>query len=123
MHFVNNAVIRSRRPIRSTHRRRTTNGHVRHQRAKIPRRQGRRCRFVLHTRIFQHVCPLAARARMTVLQMLTKVIRPEKLLGLVALAELVLLTQVLRPDVPIGRIIGELLAAIATYVRRRRVNE
>lgn len=60
---------------------------------------------------------------MTVLQMLTKVIRPEKLLGLVALAELVLLTQVLRPDVPIGRIIGELLAAIATYVRRRRVNE
>lgn len=57
--------------------------------------------LVHHTGVLEHVGPLAARACVAVLQMLSEVVRTVKLLGRVALSKLVHLLQVLDPLVPI----------------------
>lgn len=57
--------------------------------------------LILHARILQHVCPLAARPCMTVLEMLSKVIRPKELFRVVAFPELMHIHQVLNSDNPV----------------------
>lgn len=58
---------------------------------------------------------------MAVFQMLPKVIRAEKLLTLVALAELVNTRQVSNPGLPIRcRVVGKFHPTIAAYVRLTR---
>lgn len=47
--------------------------------------------------------------------MLSKVVCPEELLGLIAFAKLVGMVQVLGSDIPLRRI-WEILAAVATHV-------
>jgi hypothetical protein len=86
-------------------------------------------RFLLqHTRILQHVRPLAARACVRMLQVLAKMVRAEELLARVALAELVCVLQMSDALVPvlIGNVSwrsaahltgpGELFAAISARV-------
>jgi hypothetical protein len=58
---------------------------------------------------------------MTVLEMLSKVISTEKLLGLVALAEFVHLTEMLGPKLPI-RGCRKLVTTVAADIGRRWVN-
>lgn len=53
---------------------------------------------------------------MAVLEMLPEVIGAVELLRLVALAELVHVVQVLGAQVPVGGVVGELVAAVAAYV-------
>lgn len=61
-----------------------------------------RRRVLLHqTGILQHVCPLAASACVTVLEMLAEVVGPVELLGRVALPELVHLLKVSDPLLPV----------------------
>lgn len=61
-----------------------------------------RRRVLLHqTGVLQHVCPLAAGACVTVLEMLAEVIGPVELLGRVALSELVHLLKVSDPLLPV----------------------
>ena len=57
---------------------------------------------------------------MAVLQMLSKMVGAEELLGLVALAELVHVIQVIGPSAPVcGK--WEFLTAIATYIGYTRM--
>jgi hypothetical protein len=58
---------------------------------------------------------------MTVLEMLTEVIGSEKLLGLIALAKLMLLTQMFGSHIPVRRV-RKFLAAVATHVVSRRMD-
>ena len=62
------------------------------------------------------VCPLPTRALVTVLQMLTEVISPEKLLRLVAFAKLVNNVQVFGPSVPLSWVVCEAFATITTDI-------
>lgn len=79
-----------------------------------------RRRFVLHTRILQHVGVLAASPGVTVFQMLPEMVGTEEFLRLVALAELVHRGQMFEASVPIrSRHVGELFAAVAANVRTR----
>lgn len=57
--------------------------------------------FLHHACVFQHVGPLAARPGVAVLQMLAEVVCPVKLLGRVALSELVHVLQMPDPLVPV----------------------
>ena len=68
-----------------------------------------------HTGVFEHIGPFPAGAGMAMLEVLTEMIGPEKLLRLVALAELVSLAHVLGTDIPVCGV-RELLAAVATHV-------
>lgn len=77
-------------------------------------------RLVLHASIFQHVGPLPARSRMTVFQVLPKVVGSEELLGLVTFAELVHVIQVSSAGFPIWRV-WELFSAVPTHVSSKRV--
>jgi hypothetical protein len=54
-----------------------------------------------HACVFQHVGPLAAGASMAMLEMLTEMIGPVKLLARVAFAKLVLFLQVTDPLLPV----------------------
>ena len=54
-----------------------------------------------HTGIFKHVCPLSTGSCMTVLQVLSKVVRPVELFGRVALSELVHFLQMFDTLFPI----------------------
>lgn len=76
-------------------------------------------RFIFHAGILQHVCPFSAGACVTVFQMLPKMIRPEELFGLIALAELVYIGQMFDPYRPVGRH-AEFFTAVATHVRATR---
>jgi hypothetical protein len=58
-------------------------------------------RFVFHTSIFEHISPFATSTSMTMLQMLPEMIRPEKLLGMVAFPELMHLLQVSYSEIPV----------------------
>jgi hypothetical protein len=58
-------------------------------------------RLILHTGILEHVRPFATRALVTVLEMLSEMIRAEELLALVTLAEFVGLVQMFSADVPL----------------------
>lgn len=80
---------------------------------------GLRLWLLLHAGIFKNIGPLAARARMAVLQVLSEVIRPVEFLDIVALAEFVHTSQVLKPTLPVClRKIGKFLAAITAGVVR-----
>jgi len=74
-----------------------------------------RRRLVLHARRLEQISPLPTRPIMTVLEVLAEMIRAEKLLRLVAFAELVHVVQVLGAEVPLRRI-GELVAAVAADI-------
>lgn len=71
--------------------------------------------FVLHTGIFQLIRPFSTSACMCMFEMLSKMIRTEKLFRLVALSVFVTKIQMLSALFPIWRIF-ELLAAISTGV-------
>ena len=71
--------------------------------------------LVPHTRIFQHVGPLSTCTSVTVLQMLSKMICTEKLLGLIAFAKFVRVVQMLCSSVPVRRI-EKLLATESAQV-------
>lgn len=73
-------------------------------------------RLVLHARRLEHVGPLAAGTRMTVLEVLPKVISPEEFLGLITFTKLVHVTEMLTPSFPVGRI-GKLFSAVSAAVR------
>ena len=74
-----------------------------------------RRRLVLHARRLEQIRPLPTRPIVTVLEVLAEMIRAEKLLRLVALAEFVHVVQVLGAKVPLRRV-GELVAAVAADV-------
>lgn len=86
-----------------------------------------------HAGILEHVCPFPAGARMAVLEMLPEMVRPVKLLGAVALAELVMVLEVANALVPVlvrhmppvargahGSRPREFLTAVAARVRLAR---
>lgn len=60
---------------------------------------------------------LATLAAVTVFQMLPEVVGAVKLLALIALAEFVGVFEVMLPFVPVDRLSGELLAAVAAEIR------
>lgn len=74
--------------------------HTSHHATRSPPRWQRRI-FLQHARIFQHVCPLAARARVAVLEVLAEVIGAEELLGAVAFPEFVMVLQMAYALVPV----------------------
>ena len=83
--------------------------------------QYRRRGLILHTRILEHVGPLAALPSVTVLQMLPEVICAEEFFRMIALAKLVFVVQMFHPDVPVGRI-GILFSTVAADVAKPRVS-
>jgi hypothetical protein len=59
---------------------------------------------------------------MTVLEVLTKVIRPEEFFGLVAFAKLVVVGEMVYSSVPVRLgVVGKLLATIAAGVAERAI--
>jgi hypothetical protein len=80
-----------------------------------------RQRLIFHASGFQHISPLPTRTSMTVLEVLSKVIRAEELLGLVALAKFMHLAEMFGSSLPICRS-GELFTAIATDISSCRVD-
>ena len=111
MHFVNNPRLRCR-----TQR---TPGRGAAERAdRYHPLFGRR--LVLHTRVFEHIGPLATSPGVAVFQVLPKVIGAEEFLCLVALPEFVHVIQVLGSCFPICGI-GELLTAVAADIGSGRV--
>ena len=73
-------------------------------------------RFFLHARVLQLIRPLPACTSVAVLEVLSKVIRPEELLGLVTLAEFVHVIEMVRPGFPVCWTIREFFAAVTTAV-------
>lgn len=57
--------------------------------------------LLLHTGVFEHVGPLPTGAGMAVFQVLSEVISPEELLGLIALGELVNVLYVIDANIPV----------------------
>ena len=87
-------------------------------------RQGRnfdQWRFIFHTCVFQHICPLPAGPGVAVFQMLPEMVGTEELLRLVTLAELVHGRQMLDASTPVGRRhVGKFIAAVTAHIRVRR---
>lgn len=81
-------------------------------------------RLIFHTCILKHVRPFATRPRVTMLQVLSKMVGSEEFLGQIAFAEFVLVIEVLRAHVPFGWI-RELFstesADVSRVLRRRGV--
>lgn len=73
--------------------------------------------LIFHTGIFQNVRPLATGTGMTMLQMLTEMIRTEEFLRIVALAEFMNGGKMVEPGIPVwAGEVRELLAAVAARV-------
>lgn len=84
---------------------------------RIPNYALLRRRLILHTSILEQIRPLPTRPRMRVFQMLTKVIRTEELLRLIALAKLMDMVQMFGSHVPLWDwVVGEFVAAVAAHV-------
>ena len=73
--------------------------------------------LLFHASIFQNIGPFPASPGMAMLQVLSKMIRTEKLLCIVALPKLVHTRQMLKTAVPIGLWeVGKLIATITARV-------
>ena len=73
-------------------------------------------RFLTLATVLQNICPFPTLARMTMLQMLSKMVGSVELLGCIAFTKLMDIGQMLDAILPISRVIWEIFTTEATCV-------